>query len=80
MSQTISLPKSAFENLLERISRLETVVFGKKKKEYSDYIKLTPAAKKRYKKMDEDIKKGKNIYTFDNSDDALQFLLSDKRK
>lgn len=80
MNQTITLPKTVFENLIERINRLESVVFGKKKEKFPDeYVVLSDRAKKRYKKMDKDFKKGKNVYSFDNSDDALQFLLSDKR-
>ncbi len=79
MNQTISLPKSVFEELVTRLNRLETIVFGKKQSQGTDeYIKLSPAAKRRYKKMDEDIKNGKNIYTFNDKDDGLKFLLSDK--
>lgn len=80
MNQTISLPKSVFEELVTRLNRLETIVFGKKQSETADeYIKLSPVAKRRYKKIDEDIKNGKNIYTFNDKDDGLKFLLSDKR-
>lgn len=80
MNQTISLPKSAFEELVIRLNRLETIVFGKKQSQVTDeYIKLSPAAKRRYKKMDEDIKNGKNIYAFNDEDSALKFLLSDKK-
>jgi len=79
MSQTITLPKSVFEKLVERLNRLETAVFGKKEKAKEEYVKPSPAAKRRYKKMEEDIKKGRNIYTFDDPETALKFLLSDKR-
>ena len=80
MNQTISLPKSVFEELVTRLNRLETIVFGKKQSQVADeYIKLSPAAKRRYQKIDEDIKNGKNIYTFSDKDSALRFLLSDKR-
>ena len=81
MNQTISLPKTILENLVERINRLEAVVFGKNKEKFpTEFIKLSPRAKKRYKKMEGDFKKGKNLYSFDNSDEALQFLLSDKKR
>ena len=57
MNQTISLPKSAFEELVTRLNRLETIVFGKKQGQVTNEdIKLSSAAKKRYKKMDEEIK------------------------
>jgi len=79
MSQTITIPKSVFEDLIERLNRLEAVVFGKKQEIKEEYVKLSPAAKKRYKKMEEDIKKGRNIYTFDDPETALKFLVSDKR-
>ena len=32
MSQTITLPKSVFEELIERVARLEEAFFGKKEK------------------------------------------------
>jgi len=77
MNQTISLPTSVFEEIVTRLNRLETIVFGKKQSQVTDEnIKLSSAAKRRYKKMDEDIKNGKNIYTFNNKDSALKFLLS----
>lgn len=79
MSQTISLPKTVFENFIERLNRLETAVFGKKTTIIDEKITLTPIAKRRYKKMNKDIKEGKNIYTFNDSNSALKFLLSDKR-
>ncbi|KKQ25970.1 MAG: hypothetical protein US40_C0004G0005 [Candidatus Roizmanbacteria bacterium GW2011_GWC2_37_13] len=80
MNRIISLPKSVFEELVTRLNRLETIVFGKSQsKTTEEYIKLSPAAKKRYKKIDEDIKNGKNIYAFNDKDDGLKFLLSDKR-
>ncbi len=80
MNQTISLPKSVFEEFVTRLNRLETIVFGKSQSQKTDeYVKLSPAAKRRYKKMDEDFKNGKNIYTFNDKDDGLKFLLSDKR-
>lgn len=80
MNQTISLPKSVFEELVTRLNRLEAIVFGKKHSQVTDEdIKLSSAAKKRYKKMDEDIKNGKNIYAFNDEDSALKFLLSDKK-
>lgn len=81
MTQIISLPQPVFEELVGRIRRLESAVFGKKKEQFpAEYVKLSLCAKKRYQKIDEDIKKGKNIYSFNNPDDALSFLLSDKRK
>jgi hypothetical protein len=72
MNQTITLPKSVFEQLVVRLNRLEAMVFGKN-------IPLSSAAKKRYEKIDTDIAQGKNIHTFDNGDKALTFLLADKR-
>ena len=80
MSQTILLPKSVFEELVTRLNRLETIVFGKNQSQVADeYIKLSPAAKRRYEKINEDIKNNKNIYAFNNENSALKFLLSDKR-
>ena len=80
MNQTISLPKSVFEELVTRINRLEVIVLGKKQSKTADeYIKLSSTAKRRYKKMDEDIKNGKNIYAFNDENSALKFLLSDKK-
>ncbi len=80
MNQTISLPASALEELLNRIGRLESIVFGKKTMDkFEEKIVLSERAKKRYKKMDEDLKQGKNIYAHKDSDEALRFLLSDKR-
>jgi len=81
MNQTISLPASALEELLNRIGKLESIVFGKKKTmgKFEEKIVLSERAKKRYKKMDEDLKQGKNIYAHKDSDKALRFLLSDKR-
>ncbi len=80
MNQTISLPASALEELLNRIGRLESIVFGKKTiDKFEEKIVLSERAKKRYKKMDEDLKQGKNIYVHKDSDEALRFLLSDKR-
>lgn len=81
MNQTISLPKSVLEELVTRLNRLETIIFGKQQSQTADeFIKLSPAAKKRYKNIDEDIKNGKNIYAFNDKDDGLKFLLSDKRR
>jgi hypothetical protein len=40
MSQTITLPKSVFEELIERITRLEAAVFGKKEKIKEDTIEF----------------------------------------
>ena len=80
MNQTISLPASVLEELLNRIGRLESIVFGKKTMDkFEEKIVLSERAKKRYKKMDEDLKQGKNIYAHKDSDEALRFLLSDKR-
>lgn len=80
MNQTITIPKTVFQNLIERINKLESAVFGKKKEQFPDeYVVLSERAKKRYKKMDEDFKKGRNVYSFTDADDALKFLLSDKR-
>lgn len=41
-----------------------------------EYIKLSPAAKKRYKKMEEDIKHGRNVYYAKDADDFLKQLRS----
>ncbi|MDO8741808.1 MAG: hypothetical protein Q7J11_01540 [Candidatus Roizmanbacteria bacterium] len=80
MNQTISLPASALEELLNRIGRLELIVFGKKTMDkFEDKIVLSERAKKRYKKMDKDLKQEKNIYAYKDSNEALRFLLSDKR-
>lgn len=78
MNQIISLPKTIFEQLIERINRLEKAVFGKKKQRKAEYVSLSIKAKKRYKKIEEDLKIGKNIYSFDNAEDGLKFLISDK--
>lgn len=40
MNQTITLPKSVFEELIERITRLEAAVFGKKEKIKEDTIEF----------------------------------------
>jgi len=74
MSQTITLPKSVFEELIERVTRLEAAVFGKKEKIKEEYVKLSPKAKRRYKKMEEDIKKGKNIYIATSTEDFFKQL------
>jgi hypothetical protein len=74
MSQTITLPKSVFEELIERLNRLEAAVFGKKEKIKEEYVKLSPKAKRRYKKMEEDIKKGKNIYIAISTEDFFKQL------
>ena len=74
MSQTITLPKSVFEELIERLNRLEAGVFGKKEKIKEEYVKLSPKAKRRYKKMEEDIKKGKNIYIAISTEDFFKQL------
>ncbi len=42
----------------------------------TEYIKLSPAAKKRYAKMAEDFRKRKNIKEFDNIDDLMKYLNS----
>lgn len=75
MNQTISLPKSVFEELVTRLNRLETFVFGKNINHNMDeYIKLSPAAKRRYKKMDEDFKNGKNIYVANSTEEFFKQL------
>jgi hypothetical protein len=40
MSQTITLPKSVFEELIERVARLEEAFFGKKEKIKEDTIEF----------------------------------------
>ncbi len=42
----------------------------------SEYIKLSPKAKKRYAKMTEDFRKGKNIKSFDSMEDLIKDLHS----
>lgn len=42
----------------------------------SEYIKLSPPAKKRYAKMTEDFREGKNIKSFGNVDDLIKDLHS----
>lgn len=42
----------------------------------SEHIRLSPTAKKRYDKMTEDFRKGKNIKSFDNADDLIKDLHS----
>lgn len=74
MSQTITIPKSVFKELIERLTCLEAVVFGKKQEIKEEYVKLSPAAKKRYKKMEEDIKKGRNIYIAKSTEDFFKQL------
>jgi len=74
MSQTITIPKSVFKELIERLTCLEAVVFGKKQEIKEEYVKLSPAAKKRYKKMEEDIKKGRNIYIANSTEDFFKQL------
>ena len=77
MSQTVSIPKTVFENLVERINKLEAVVFGKKKEKFPDeYVVLSKRAEKRYKKMDEAFKKGRNFYVADDVNTLLKELKS----
>lgn len=77
MSQTISLSKPVFEELIHRIRRLESVVFGGEKKQFPDeYVKLSPRAKKRYQRMEEDFKKGKNFYVAENVNKLIEELNS----
>lgn len=42
--------------------------------EAEEIVKLSPAAKKRYKKMSQDFKTGQNIYQAKDADDLLQQL------
>lgn len=79
MSQTITIPKSTFDEILKRLYRLEEIVFGKKITTDKEYVKLSKKAKLRYKKIEEDLKKGKNLYTFNDGDEAINFLLQDKK-
>lgn len=44
--------------------------------EQAEFIKLSPAAKKRYARMTEDFKKGRNIYHAKDVDDLLRQLNS----
>jgi len=74
MSQTITISKSVFEELIERINPLEAVVFGKKEKVKEEYVKLLPTVKRRYKKMEEDIKKGRNIYIAKSTEEFFKQL------
>lgn len=60
--------------MLDRIGRLESAVFGKKEQFPAEYVKLSPRAKKRYKKMEEDFKKGKNFYVAESMEDLLKEL------
>jgi len=80
MSNAITLPRSVLNDLITRISKLEIAVFGKKGQVLStEKIILKGRVKDHYKHMDEDFKKGKNFYSFDDPDQALDFLLSNKR-
>lgn len=42
----------------------------------TEHITLSPAAKKRYAKMTEDFRTGRNIKSFDNIDDLMKHLNS----
>ena len=44
-----------------------------------EYVRLSPNAKKRWEKIDADIKAGRNIYEFSDPEEALRFLHSSKR-
>ncbi len=41
---------------------------------HAEYVRLSPGAKKRYAKMTEDFRKGRNIRSFDNIDDMMKYL------
>lgn len=41
-----------------------------------EYVKLTPAAKKRYARMEKDIEKGRNVTKTNSVDELLQLLRS----
>ena len=75
MNQTIAVPKSVFQNLVERINKLESVVLGKKKGRFpAEYVVVSEKAKKRYKKMDEDFKKGRNFKSFNSTEEFFRDL------
>ena len=77
MSQTITIPKTIFAELINRLNRLEAAVFGKKKGQFPvEYVVLSERAKKRYKRMGEDFKKGRNFYVADNVEGLLKELKS----
>ena len=42
-----------------------------------EYVKLSPAAMRRYAKMDEDFENNRNIYTAKNVDDLMRYLHED---
>lgn len=58
--------------ILTKLSRREMIIDITP----SEYIKLSSPAKKRYDKMTEDFRKGKNIKSFNNVDDLIRDLHS----
>lgn len=84
MSQTVTITKTEFEKLLERIKTLEFFVFGKgqavrsKKSKTPDEIltrRQEAILQKKYEKAKADFAKGEGIIS-DNVDELMDYLTS----
>ncbi len=74
----LAVQKQGFSSLQEAF-RVVAVKFATQKldfslKEAEPVIKLSKRAEKRYAKMEEDFKKGKNFHTFNNVNDLMKYL------
>lgn len=75
MARTVTIPRTLLDELLIRISRLEKAVFKKAhvvQKEPT--VQLSARAEKRYAKMEDDFRQGKNISTAYSVDELLKQL------
>lgn len=79
----LSAEKAAWEagfSSLQEVLRVFMKKFASKKIdltfEEEETVYLSPKAEKRYAKIDEDIKKGKNVYEAKDADDLLRQLHS----
>ncbi len=64
-----------FESVVDLVQKQLVYLVNKKKKK-AEY--LSKAAEKRLVAMDREMDAGQNSYTFEESDEALQFLLDEK--
>lgn len=69
--------KQGFPSLVDSVRTFVTQLAKRELKvseEPSEYVKLSPRAKKRYKKMEQDFKFGRNIYTAKSIDEMIRQL------
>ena len=59
MTQTLALEKTLIEEILARLENIENLL---NELLQGEIVTLSPTAKKRFKKIEEDIKKGANLY------------------